>query len=272
MRSRMDFSNQTVAVTCSDGSDMKTYVAAPKSGGRYPAILVVHEAWGLNEQIKGVANRYAEQGFVAIAPHLFSRQEDLTEQAIEKAMMAMWQIPIEKRNDPNAVQSLMRNLPENDRKIVNYFFTGRENAEKEMAEDLLCCINYVKSIGAVEPDRLGLTGFCLGGGLVYQLTTMYPFNAAAPFYGASPKPLEAVAKINGPIFGIYAGEDQRITSGVPALVESMVKYKKTFQMKIYQGVQHAFFNETKHSYNKAAAEDAWAMTLAFFNRYLKATQ
>ncbi|MGD0645500.1 MAG: dienelactone hydrolase family protein [Candidatus Bathyarchaeia archaeon] len=269
----MEFSSRTITVKCFDGTDMIAYIATPKTGGRQPAIIIVHEAWGLNEQIKGVANRYAAQGFVSIAPHLFSRQKDLlTEQAIEKAMMYIWQIPPEKRSDPNAIQSLMKNLPENDQKVVNYFFTGRENAEKTMAEDLLCCINYVKSIETVEPESLGITGFCLGGGLSYQLTTMYPFKAAAPFYGANPKPLETVAKIKGPIFGIYAGEDQRITNGIPALVESMIRYKKTFQMKIYQGTQHAFFNETRPTYNKAAAEDAWTMTLAFFNMYLKATQ
>ncbi len=269
----MKFSSRTVTVECSDGSGMLAYVAAPETGGRLPAVIVVHEAWGLNEQIKGVANRYAQQGFVSIAPHLFSRQKDLmTEQAIEKAMMSIWQIPPEKRGDPNAIESLMKTLPENDQKVVNFFFTGRENAEKIMAQDLLCTINYAKTIETVEPESLGITGFCLGGGLSYQLATMYPFKAVVPFYGANPKPLEAVAKIEGPVFGIYAGEDQRITSGVTALLESMIKYKKTFQMKIYQGTQHAFFNENRPSYNKPAAEDAWTMTLAFFNKYLKATQ
>jgi carboxymethylenebutenolidase len=269
----MEFSNRTVTFKCFDGADMIAYVATPKTKGKHPAIIIVHEAFGLNEQIKGVANRYTEQGFATIAPNLFSRQKDLlTEQAIEKAMMRMWQIPPEKRSDPVAVQSLMESLSENDRKIVNYFFTGRENAEKTMVEDLLCCVNYAKNLETVEGKKLGITGFCLGGGLAYQLATAYPFNAAVPFYGANPKPLEAVAKINGPVFGVYAGEDQRITSGVPALVESMIRYKKTFQMKIYEGTQHAFFNETRHSYNKDAAEDAWTMTLAFFNKYLKATQ
>jgi len=268
----MEFSNKTVTFKCSDGADMMAYVAAPNAGGRHPAIIVVHEAWGLNDQIKGVANRYAEQGFVSIAPHLFSRQKELTEQAIEKAMMLMWKIPPEKRSDPAAVQSLMASLPENDRKIVHYFFAGRENAEKTMTEDLHCCVNYLKNLETVEGERLGITGFCLGGGLTYQLATEYPFKAAVPFYGANPRPLDAVAKINGPVFGVYAGEDQRINSGVPALVESMIKHKKTFQIKIYEGVQHAFFNEKRPVYNKAAAEDAWAMTLAFFNKYLKATQ
>jgi carboxymethylenebutenolidase len=269
----MEFVSQTVTFKCFDGADMIAYVATPKTEGRKPAIIVVHEAWGLNEQIKGVASRYAEQGFVGIAPHLFSRQKDLlTEQAIEKAMMRMWQIPPEKRSDPAAVQSLMAGLSEDDRKVVNYFFTGREKAEKTMVEDLLSCVNYAKNLETVERARLGITGFCLGGGLAYQLATAYPFNAAVPFYGANPKPLESVAKISGPVFGVYAGEDQRITSGVPALVESMIVHKKTFQMKIYQGAQHAFFNETRSSYNEAAAEDAWVMALAFFNKYLRATQ
>lgn len=266
----MDFLNQIVTFKCSDGIDMTTYVAEPKSEGQHPAIIIVHEAWGLNEQIKGVANRFAEHGFVGIAPHLFSRDKDLTEQAIEKAMMRMWQIPPEKRNDPAAVQKLMEGLSDSERKTMNFFFSGRENAEKTMAQDLLCCINYAKTLEAVDEERLGITGFCLGGGLTYQLATQYPFNAAVPFYGANPKPLDAVANIKCPVFGIYAGEDLRITSQVPALVESMITHKKTFEMKIYQGTQHAFFNEKRPSYDKEAAENAWVMTLAFFNSYLKA--
>jgi len=268
----MKSSNQTVTFKCSDGAEMVAYIASPQVEGRHPAIIVVHEAWGLNQQIKSVADRYAQQGFAAIAPHLFSREKDLTEPDIEKAMMRIWQIPPEKRNDPAPVQDLMMSLPVKERKIVNFFFTGRENAEKIMAEDLLCAVNYAKTLENLDGEKVGVTGFCLGGGLTYQLATMYPFGAAVPFYGANPKPLDAVAKINCPVFGVYAGEDLRINSGVPALVESMIAHKKTFQMKIYQGTQHAFFNENRPSYNKAAAEDAWTMALAFFNKYLKATQ
>ena len=266
----MDFLNQTVTFKCFDGADMTTYVAAPKAQGRYPAIMIVHEAWGLNDQIRSVANRFAEQGFVGVAPHLFSRDKDLTEEAIAKAMMKMWQIPPEKRSDPVAVQSLMASLSENDRKIMNFFFTGRESAEKSMTQDLLSCINYTKTLESVNGEKLGITGFCLGGGLTYQLITEYPFTAAVPFYGANPRPIEAVARIKCPVFGIYAGDDLRITSGVPALVESMIANKKTFQMKIYKGTEHAFFNETRPSYNKEAAEDAWMITISFFNSYLKA--
>jgi len=267
----MDFSNQTITIKCPDGAELINYIATPKKEGKQPAIIIVHEAWGLNQQIKGVANRFAEQGFLSIAPHLFSREKDLTEEAIQKAMTSMWQIPPEKRNDPTTIQNLMQSLSEKERKIMNYFFTGREQAEKTMTQDLLCLANYTEKLETANPEELGITGFCLGGGLTYQLATEYPFKAAFPFYGANPRPLEAVAKIRGPIFGIYAGEDQRITSQVPALTESMIAHKKTFQIKIYQGTQHAFFNENRPSYNKAAAEDAWTMTLAFFNKYLKET-
>ena len=268
----METSNQMVTFKCPDDADMTTYVAHPQGEGRYPAIIVVHEAWGLNQQIKGVCDSYANEGFTAVAPHLFSRDKDLTEQAIEKAMMQIWRIPPEKRNDPAAIQALMAGLSENERKIVNFFFTGRELAEKNMAEDLLCCVNYAKTLDSVDGEKVGITGFCLGGGLSYQLATKYPFNAAVPFYGANPKPLDEVAKIAGPVFGIYAGEDLRITGTVPALVEAMIAHKKTFQVKIYQGTQHAFFNENRPSYNKEAAEDAWEMAVAFFNKYLKATK
>lgn len=94
------------------------------------------------------------------------------------------------------------------------------------------------------------------------------FCATVAFYGANPKPLEAVAKITGPVLGIYAGEDDWINSGLPAIVESMIKYKKTFEMKLYSGVQHAFFNETMPTYNKSAAEDAWERAVSFFSKYL----
>jgi carboxymethylenebutenolidase len=93
-------------------------------------------------------------------------------------------------------------------------------------------------------------------------------SATVAFYGANPKPLEAIANISGPVLGIYAGEDERINSGIPAFVESMVKHKKTFEMKLYRGVQHAFFTETMPTYDKSAAEDAWDKALSFFNKYL----
>lgn len=249
---------------------MQAYISEPKDEGRKPGIIVVHEAYGLNEQIKGVARRYAAEGFVAIAPSLFVRNSDvMNEKNIESAMKEMWSLPPEKRSDPAAIQEVMKTMSETDRKVVSIFFTGREAMEKQMAQDLLSCIEYVKALESVNPDRIGITGFCLGGGLTYQLSTMYSFSASVPFYGQNPNPIDGVAKISGPVLAFYAGEDDRIDQGIPALVEAMVKNKKDFQMKLYKGTSHAFFNETRPVYNKEAAEDAWSSAVQFFRKYLR---
>jgi carboxymethylenebutenolidase len=141
--------------------------------------------------------------------------------------------------------------------------------EKQIAKDLLDCRSYLQSLDFVVSEKLGIMGFCLGGGLTYQLSTMYPFSASVPFYGSNPKPLGSVENISGPILAFYAGEDERINAGVASLVEAMVKYKKQFSLKLYKGAQHSFFNETRPSYNKEAASDAWESSLAFFNKNLK---
>jgi len=261
--------DQDTTFNCADGTKMSAFISRPKDG-KYPGIIVIHEAFGLNEQIRGVARRYAREGYVTVAPNLFTRNGDImNEKNIESAMRHMWSIPPDKRDDPATIQGFMNILSENERKVANIFFLGREEMEKQMAQDLLDCKNHLQSLDFVVKEKLGIMGFCMGGGLTYQLATMYPFSASVPFYGANPKPLSSVEKISGPILAFYAGEDERINAGVPSLVEAMVKYKKQFSLKIYKGAQHSFFNETRPSYNKETANDAWESSLSFFNKNLK---
>lgn len=253
---------------CEDGTDMLASLATPDTAGKHPGIIVIHEAYGLNPQIRGVATRYAENGYVAIAPNLFARNSDLmNEKNIESAMRHMWSLPPEKRRDPSAMQEVMKNMSDTDRKVMQVFFFGREEMEKQMVKDLLNCAEFLKK--EVSGGKLGVTGFCLGGGLTYQLSTVYPFSASVPFYGANPHPIESVEKISGPVLAFYGGEDDRINEGIPEIAGAMVKYKKEFEMKIYQGAQHAFFNETRPVYNKAAAEDSWELTMQFLGKHLK---
>jgi carboxymethylenebutenolidase len=100
--------------------------------------------------------------------------------------------------------------------------------------------------------RIGVAGFCLGGRLAYEISTMFAFSAAVPFLWVNPKSLDALAMIAGPVLGIYAGEDDWVNPGVP-VIENMIK---TFEMKLYR-VQYAFFKEGMPTYDKSAAEDAW---------------
>jgi len=126
---------------------MAAYLSGPgDSVGPYPAIVVIHEAWGLNEQIKGVTRRYANEGFAAIAPNLFTRHSDLlTEKNVANAMIPMFSIPREKRNDPTAIQELMESMSETDRKVMNFFFSGREAFEKVIANDLISRTAYLQN-------------------------------------------------------------------------------------------------------------------------------
>jgi carboxymethylenebutenolidase len=123
---------------------MAAYLSRPgDSVGPYSAIIVIHEVWGLNEQIKGVTRKYANEGFVAIAPNLFTRHSDLlTEKNIAKAMIPMFAMPREKRNDPTAIQKLMESMSEIDRMVMNFFVSGREAFEKVMANDLISCTDF----------------------------------------------------------------------------------------------------------------------------------
>jgi carboxymethylenebutenolidase len=265
----METRDQDTTFNCADGTAMTAFISRP-TDGKYPGIIVIHEAFGLNAQIRGVATRYAKEGYATIAPNLFTRNADvMNEKSIESTMRYMWAVPPDKRADPVAIKELMSKMPETEREVAKIFFLGREEMEKQMAQDLLECKNHLQSLDFVVKEKLGIMGFCLGGGLTYQLSTMYPFSASVPFYGANPKPLGSVENISGPILAFYAGEDERINAGVPSLVEAMVKYKKQFSLKIYKGAQHSFFNETRPSYNKEVASDAWESSLAFFNRNLK---
>ncbi|MHB1907667.1 MAG: dienelactone hydrolase family protein [Nitrososphaerales archaeon] len=261
--------DKEIGFKCSDGAIMKAFLSRPKDTKKCPGIIVIQEIFGLNDQIRGVARRYAGEGYVVIAPHLFSRNDLMTEENIESAMKYVRELPAEKRGDPGTIQDLMKKMSDAEKSVFNTVFLGREALEKQMVQDLVDCKNYLQSFDFVVKEKLGITGFCMGGGLAYQLSTMYPFSATVPFYGQNPKPLESITNIAGPILAFYAGEDERVNSGLPPLVEAMVKYKKQFSMKIYKGAQHSFFNEKRPSYNKEAAEDAWKTSLAFFEKNLK---
>ncbi len=209
------------------------FIAAPKDAEKHPGVLVIQEIWGLVENIKDITQRLAEEGYVALAVDLY---------------------------DGKTVKTL-----EDGRSI-------RENiSEGMMLKDIEAGFEYLKSLPNVKPGRIGSVGYCMGGGLSLRLACENSELAAAVvFYGRNPSPIDIVKNINCPILGNYAGEDRGITEAdVNLLRDTLKKYGKTHDIKIYPGAPHGFFNDTRESYRPEAAKDAWQRVLKFYGKYLQ---
>ncbi|MCY0859172.1 MAG: dienelactone hydrolase family protein [Sulfolobaceae archaeon] len=246
-----------------DKSKIRAYLTGSKDGG----VIVIHEIWGLNDNIKKIARMVAEEGYSGFAPQLYSRNEDvLTPSNIESVMRRVWSLPPQKRTDPNAYKEIYDQLDEKGKKVLELLVLNRGKLEEQMVKDLIKAYEYVTS--SLSWRKVAAMGFCMGGGLAFQLATEVPLDGVIVFYGRNPQPIEAVEKIKGPILGLYAGEDPPILAGLPELIPAIIKYKKDFEMKIYPGAYHAFFNDSGRSYNKEAAEDAWERVKRFLKRVL----
>ena len=268
-------SGKMLQIPAGAGENLNVYHSAPDSGGRHPAIVLIHEIWGLEKQIKSVADRLSEHGYAVFAPHLYSRKEFevLTAENIEKAMKPLFSLPENKRSDEASIMNLYNNLPENEKaivmKVVSQIFMNREKMEQNMMSDLSILVDYAGKLDYIDRKKIASMGFCMGGGLSFQLAATGKVPSAVVFYGANPKPVESVANISGSVLGLYAGNDPRTNSGLPALVENMVKYGKDFELKVYRGCSHAFFNDLRPTYNKEAAADSWDRVLRFLDKNIK---
>ncbi|MEE3662398.1 YghX family hydrolase [Brenneria sp. g21c3] len=212
--------------------DVRGYLVRPAAAkGKVPAVVVVHENRGLNPYIEDVARRVAKAGFIALAPDGLSS---------------------------------VGGYPGNDDK-------GRELQQQvdptKLMNDFFAAIDFMQR----HPDatgKVGITGFCYGGGVSNAAAVAFPDLAAAvPFYGRQANPQD-VAKIKAPLLLHYAELDTRINEGWPAYEEALKAEGKIYEAHIYPGVNHGFHNDSTPRYDKAAADLAWDRTLAWFNRYL----
>ncbi|MFJ3520916.1 YghX family hydrolase [Pseudomonas sp. NPDC090203] len=211
---------------------VRGYLVRPaKASGKAPAVLVVHENRGLNPYIEDVARRLAKAGFVALAPD---------------GLSSVGGYP---GNDEKGRELQQQVDPE---KLMNDFFAG---------------IEWLMAHNA-STGKVGITGFCYGGGVSNAAAVAYPELAAAvPFYGRQPK-AEDVARIKAPLLLHYAELDKPITDGWPAYEQALKAAGKTYQAYVYPGVNHGFHNDSTPRYDDAAARLAWDRTLEWFNKYL----
>jgi len=239
----MDVSSSTVQLNTSDGK-MDAYVAQPKDGGTYPGIVVIQEAFGVNDHIKKVTERIAAEGYVAIAPDIYHRE---AEKLIPYSDMGKAIATLQRVQDPKAM------------------------------EDVGAAISHLKSQKNVKAGSLGVIGFCMGGRLTY-LTAAHHANdikAAVPYYGGgipmgNPSPLSRTGEIKCPMYLFFGAKDQLIPlDQVNQIKTELTSKKVVFQMEIYPDPGHGFFCDERGSYHEKSAQDAWAKTKAFLAQHLK---
>jgi carboxymethylenebutenolidase len=214
-----------------NGATTPGYLATPASG-KGPGVLVIQEWWGLVPHIKNVCDRFAAEGFSALAPDLYHGQTASEPDGAGKLLMAL-------------------NIAQAEKDL--------RGAAKFMAEH-----SSTAKIGAV--------GFCMGGQLALFAGTVNPsVGAVVDFYGIHPNVKPDYTKLSGPVLGLFAEKDQFVTPQTAREVDAAIKKAgKASEIHIYSNVDHGFFNDERAEvYDKAAAEDAWRRTLSFFRRHLK---
>lgn len=214
--------------------EIKGFLAWPKAGKKFPAVLIIHENKGLQPHIIDVTRRMAKEGFLSLAPDALTPLGGTPENDLEKAA-----------------------------KMI-----GQLNNEKTIS-NLVAAVKYLKT-QPLSTGKVGCTGFCWGGGMTNQVAVNCPdLDAAVPYYGRQPS-AEQVAKIKAPIMAHYAGDDSFINPGIPAFEDALKKNHIEYKIFIYEGSKHAFNNDSNpERYNEKAAKLAWSRTIAFFKEKLK---
>ncbi len=221
----------------SDRVTLRAFLAEPPAArGVAPAVVVLHEWWGLNDHIKDIAARLVGAGYVALAPDLYSRQGHKV------------------TRDPNEAAALMATL-----------------SSQHVLRDLNAATAYLKQQPVVDPWRIGIVGFCMGGTLALtQATHNSDLKAAVVFYGKVP-PIETFDYLLCPVLYHYAEQDGWVTKQeVDRLRQGLTQFGKPGEVVSYPNCQHAFFNDTRPEvYRQEHAANAWAQTLRFFGKYLQ---
>jgi carboxymethylenebutenolidase len=216
-----------------NGGTGRGYLALPRGLGPHKAVVVIQEWWGLNEHIEDVVRRFADAGYLGLAPDLYHGQV---------------------ADEPDDARRLAMDLqiPE---------------AAKEMAG----AAAYLAGRADVAPNKVGAIGFCMGGSLALLLAASSPdIGAVASFYGGRPLSTDDLRSVSAPVLAIFGEQDEGIPPERHADLDSALsEIGVPHAIYVYPGAPHAFFNDSRpHSYRPVAARDAWARTLAWFDKYL----
>jgi len=213
----------------SNGSTTPGFLARPSGEGPFPGVIVIQEWWGLNDNIKDIAQRFAREGFAAFAPDLYHGRITKEPDQAQKMMMQL-------------------DMPLASKELVK-------------ATEYLSKQNYISGRG------IGAIGFCMGGGLAMRLACDTSLiKAVAPFYGFPPDPIDVVKSLGGPAFVVFAEHDDWIGPAVrDKLLRALREHGKQFEVKVYPGTHHGFFRDVDNEqHDPEASRDAWERTLRLF--------
>jgi carboxymethylenebutenolidase len=227
----MPMTTQTITFA-SGNHQLAGFLVLPEGVGPHPALVVIHEAYGLNDNIRGLAQRYAAEGYAALAVDLFAGR--------------------------NQVVCMFR------------FFGGMlwNSTDHGGIHDLRAALDWLAAHPAVNAQQLGAVGYCLGGSLAVAWSCVdQRLKAIAPYYGMNPRPLEAVRRAC-PVVGSFPSADFTADGG-RKLDAALTEYRIPHDIKIYDGAKHSFMSDQTANYHPAAAADSWQRTLDFFREHIR---
>ncbi|HYM11680.1 MAG TPA: dienelactone hydrolase family protein [Bryobacterales bacterium] len=233
-----------VMIPAGDG-EIPAYQARPRSGKSFPVALVAQEIFGVHEHIKDVCRRFAKQGYLAIAPELYARQGDVSKMA----------------ETAEIIQKVVSKVP-----------------DAQVMSDLDAAVAWAEKSGHGNTAKLGMTGFCWGGRIVWLYGAHNPrVKAGAAWYGRlvgersnmQPKhPIDIAETLKTPVLGLYGGQDQGIPlSTVEQMRQALRKAGNPSEIIVYPNAPHGFHADYRPSYRKEDAQDGWRRLLAWFQNY-----
>ena len=231
-----------VKIPVKDGQ-IPAYRAMPSTGGAFPVVLVVQEIFGVHEHIKDVCRRFAKLGYMAIAPEMYARQGDVS-----------------KLTEFPEILKIVSKVP-----------------DAQVMSDLDATVAYAKATGKADTTKLGITGFCWGGRIVWMYAEHNPaLTAGVAWYGRlvgqanamTPKnPIDVAPLLNAPVLGLYAGHDNGIPlDSVEKMKAALKKANKLSEIVVYPDAEHGFHADYRPSYNEAAAKDGFKRLIDWFKK------
>ncbi|OUJ72880.1 dienelactone hydrolase family protein [Hymenobacter crusticola] len=232
-----------VSLQVSDGTEMQAYTARPLTAGPFPGVILLQEAFGVNHHIRSVADRLAEEGYVVVAPELFHRT-------------AAPGTEISYSDFASAAPHYQAINPQ------------------DLTADLQAAHDWLQNEPGVVNDRIGSIGFCLGGRVSFLANAVLPLAAAVSYYGGGTHLLkDRASALHAPHLFFWAGQDQHILpANVAEVVQALDAAGKPYINTVISYADHGFHCDERPSYNREAAQEAWAFTMSFFNEKLRSPE